>query len=154
MPYRKRYYKRVSNPDKYSIEHTVFNGTSPTTSINSLYQSDTIIVPATLTQGMRKVKHLTISLGSSGTTSWYWAVVYVPYTQNPSALNGTSGGALYEPSQFVMGCGIIDLDAGPNRIHIPLSRNLNQGDSIHLILGSTGAGYTFNGIVQYAITYN
>ena len=41
---------------------------------------------------------------------------------------------MYEPNQFVMNCGVIDNDAGPIRMSSPLGRNLNDGDSIYLIV--------------------
>ena len=39
---------------------------------------------------------------------------------------------MYEPNQFVMNCGVVDPSAGPIRFTSPVSRNLNDGDSIYL----------------------
>ena len=107
---------------------------------------------------MRKVKHLTISLGNiTGSGVIYWALVFVPSGYSPNTLNlptQNSAGNLYEPNQFVMNCGCIDVDAGPTRISSPISRNLNSGDSIQLVLGSPGlsAQIDVTGIIRYAIT--
>lgn len=109
---------------------------------------------------MRKVKHLTITLtptteGTSNSAQPIkWALVYVPAGTTPTPLNDT--GSLYEPNQFVMNCGVADGNAGPIRIFSRLSRNLNSGDGIALILrrtpGATGASAPYLSIVSYAIT--
>ena len=147
--YKKRYYR--GNRDKYSVEQTFFNGTvdaSSTTSID--------VVPAVTFQGMRKVKHLTVTLCPSSNVSMYWALFYLPQGMTAPALTNTSSSPLVEPNQYVMNCGIFDSDAGPQRISSRISRNLNSGDKIVLLLHPTlaeGAGpYTVTGIVRYAIT--
>jgi hypothetical protein len=156
MP-RKYYYRRPSygSRDKYSVEQNTFRMTLGP----ELAQNSIIVVPSTTIEGMRKVKHLTISLSNSGSTAntVYWAIVYVPYGYTANNLrlpDPNAGGALYEPNQFVMNAGVCDLDAGPTRISTPIARNLNSGDSIYLILGSPGLGATMNlnGLVRYAIT--
>ena len=159
MPYRKRYFhKRSYNPDKYSIEHTAVTINLQGDSGDGVLRGSQTVVPAILQQGMRKVKHLTVSFALFPNVSdhpLYWAVVYVPYQTNPNGLSLTSGGAFYEPSNFVMGCGIIDPQAGPNRIHIPLARNLNQGDRIELLVGTPNTSsqtVSVQAIVQYAVT--
>ena len=88
------------------------------------------IVPASEIEGMRKVKHLTVSLATTGTTG------------------------MYEPNQFVMNCGVIDPSAGPIRFTSPVSRNLNDGDSIYLCVRNTNnqTAVTHNAVVRYAIT--
>ena len=152
---RRSYYPRRGPADKYSIEHTTFNttlnGTTP--------QSAEVIVDTSDTEGMRKVKHLTINIstslnGGASTADVYWALVYVPdgYTANP--LNLVAGASLYEPSQFVLNCGIFEATSGPNRLYSPLSRNLNEGDAIYLILATTNTSTTVvvSGVVNYAIT--
>ena len=89
------------------------------------------IVPASEIEGMRKVKHLTVSLATEvDQGAFYWAIVYVPHGTTASNLNvnivtGTTG--MYEPNQFVMNCGVIDPSAGPIRFTSPVSRNLNDG---------------------------
>ena len=58
---------------------------------------------------------------------------------------------MYEPNQFVMNCGIADSTAGPIRFSSPISRNLNDGDSIVLAVRSQVA-QVLNGVIRYAIT--
>jgi len=51
------------NRDKYSVEQTGLNFTLPTGDpVNGLFQQGVLIVPSSSTQGMRKVKHLTVNL--------------------------------------------------------------------------------------------
>ena len=176
---RKRYYgrRRSYNRDKYSIEHTgvtvpgytaestngwtVYEATSSTA--QSIQRAETI-VPATSIQGMRKVKHLTISLTTfqeGSTPGILYALVYVPegYDPQPFTIPNTSSvsASLYSANQYIMSSGIIDFNAGPQRISSHLSRNLNSGDRIVLLLALPQVGDTF--IIQpifaevtYAIT--
>ena len=60
---------------------------------------------------------------------------------------------MYEPNQFVMNCGVFDFSGGPLRITSPVSRNLNSGDSIALIMSNPGsAATTISYVVKYAVT--
>ena len=152
----RRYYPRRSygSRDKYSIQQNTFR----LLLTPQAPQNNIVCVPDTTTEGMRKVKHLTISLGNiTGSGVIYWALIFVPSGYSPNSLNlptQNSAGNLYEPNQFVMNCGCIDIDAGPCRISSPIARNLNAGDSIHCLLGSPGlaAQIDVTGIVKYAIT--
>ena len=154
MPkYYKKKYTRGAR-DKYSVEQTAARITV-TAGANTNY----VVVPSVATQGMRKVKHLKISMANSGTgdgESLYWALVYVPQGTSPSALvvGAGAGASLYEPNQFVMSCGVLDFSAGPQRIHSPLSRNLNSGDAIYLCLANpnTTSAILCDTVIQYAIT--
>ena len=142
-------YKRIyrGNRDKYSVEHTAFR-----LEIQSAGSYSQLIVPAATLSGMRKVKHLTISMASPAAGAGdhaYWALVYVPQGTTPGSLN--PGGSLYEPNQFVMSSGVFDFSAGPLRVRSPLSRNLNSGDAIYLVVNVEAAGL-FYGVVQYAVT--
>ena len=143
MPYRRaakrpRYGKR----EKYSIQQK-----ASVASISANQTSVVDIVPATTTEGMRKVKHLTCNLtqvvagGSSAESNLFWALVYVPQGTRAGALNIATAGAdpssMYEPNQFVMNCGVVDPTAGPIRISSPISRNLNDGDKISLLIRPT-----------------
>lgn len=120
-----------------------------------------IVAPA-LTEGMRKVKNITVSLVTSdltkgGTAEIFWALVYVPEGTSPGALNITASAvSLYEPNQYVMNCGISDPDAGPIRFFTPLARNLNSGDAIYLLV-NTLSSFTSTpkviGTARYAISY-
>ena len=99
--------------------------------------------------------------GSGGAESnLFWALVYVPQGTTAGALNVATAGAtpssMYEPNQFVMNCGVIDPTAGPIRIYSPISRNLNDGDKISLLIRPTldGAATIISLCVRYAITLN
>lgn len=146
---------------KYSVEQKSFSLVSPTTGpVNGLYQSTVQVVEPIAIQGMRKVKHLMVNLASyvtgsaDGANTLYWALVYVPQGTTIGALNLNN--SMYEPNQYVMNCGIIDASAGPLRFTSPLARNLNSGDAIYLVLGTTGATANNNlqGVVKYAIALN
>ena len=149
--YRRRRYH--SSRDKYSVEQRAGQ-----IEVNAAGDGAVPVVAPSTIEGMRKVKHLTVSLAYSGSaanagdTVW-WALVYVPAGTALNTIAIDSGGSMYEPNQFVMGCGVVDFSAGPNRIHCPLSRNLNSGDYIALVL-HTGSSQTptYNYVVRYAIT--
>ena len=66
----------------------------------------------------------------------------------------TGTGGMYEPNQFVMNCGVVDPSAGPIRFSSPVARNLNDGDSIYLLVRNTNntTAVTYNAVVRYAIT--
>lgn len=150
--YRRRVYR--GSRDKYSVEQSVFDGLltrGQTTVID--------VVPPTTLQGMRKVKHLTISAATAGNDTHYgilWALVYVPQGVTVPGFNVTSGSPLLEPNQYVMNCGAFDSDAGPLRVSSRISRNLNSGDRIVLLLlpttSTTGNPVAVTGVVRYAIT--
>ena len=144
---RRRSYIYRGNKDKYSVESKSFN-VNPATGI----QTEVVIVPSTSLEGMRKVKHIEVSMSSNSQTDvLFWSLVYVPSGTDASVMSQT--GSLYEPSQFVLCCGVLDFTAGPNRIRSPVSRNLNQGDSIRLLLLRGGAAdMSLIGVVRYAIT--
>ena len=147
--YKKKYYR--GSRDKYSVEQAC--GTLATTGEGV---GGTTVVPPVTIQGMRKVKHLTVSMATAaspttGTASvLYYALVYVPQGTSANTIQVDST-SMYEPNQFVMCCGVFDFDGGPLRIHCPISRNLNSGDSIALVVQSNG-GFTYNYVVRYAVT--
>ena len=117
MPYRRRAYRRgrYGSRDKYSVHQKAFSFTaqaSPTTTAQ-------LIVPSSATEGMRKVKHLTVNLtpilDQDGGQIW-WALVYVPQGTTAGSINLATTAAMsdmYEPNQYVMNCGIVDPTAGP-----------------------------------------
>ena len=137
----------------------------PNEVVNGLRQNGQTIIPATDVQGVRSVKHLTVNLSQgtdgAGEQEFYWALVFVPQGYNANALFPYFGesqlqGSLYEPNQFVMSCGYTDPGAGPIRIRSNVSRNLQSGDSIALIVGAdtdVGTAVDMNGVVSYAIAY-
>ena len=153
MPYYRRPYKRARGGKriKYSVQQKAFQfvcaaGTT----------TGQLIVPATTLEGMRKVKHLSINLTSTGTVQFWWVLAYVPQGTTPGGItigSSTAGTAMYEPNQFVMNCGIINPDAGPIRISSPLGRNLNDGDSIILLVRpNSTADASIQGTCRYAIS--
>lgn len=166
-----RRYRRAlrSNKDKYSVEHAF--GITPSTgwaeiqapsdSYQTTWNSVLNVVPSTELQGMRKVKHFTLSFSNRDSAEeinglMVYALVYVPagYQAQPIILpaQGTTVG-LYDGNQFVLSTGVLDFSGGPLRIRCPLSRNLNSGDSIQLILATTTNGGTqINFNVSFAIT--
>ena len=164
----RRYRRRnFGNKDKYSIEHTIIR-TAPTDqwtqitgegSVNTSFQTYHTVVSGADFEGMRKVKHITItaSNGSPTQSPLYYVVAYVPQGYAPQEIKMPIPGvslSTYEANQFVMSCGWLDFDGGPLRIRTPLSRNLNSGDDIVLILASYSQSnsiyYIFD--VTYAIT--
>ena len=165
MPRKFRRSYRSSNRDKYSTENTTISPPSSWIAVPSedptfmtTDQFNISVVQPTDTQGMRKVKHLTLTFSSDQNeqTMWY-ALVYVPQGYSPNNLNIPDWGyaaSLYEPNQYVMSSGVLDFSGGPCRIRCPLSRNLNSGDSIYLVMArrqiQEAARVFIN--VQYAIT--
>jgi len=159
MPYRTRSRSRSfrGNRDKYSVERTRIVATTSAEPQNGLHQAGAVVVPPTTVQGMRKVKHLRVSLSPSlqsgeNVSDIVWALVFVPEGYQPNLLDGTNQHSLYEPNQFVMAAGQVDPSAGPVRISSPISRNLNSGDQIVLIVGTTVPSVLTHGVVEYAVT--
>ena len=141
----------------YSIERQLFNAVL-TSAANS---GTTVVVPASTEQGKRKVKNFSIQFVSDSTgtvNNVVWALVYVPEGYNPNALERTVG-SLYEPNQNVIAAGIInDLTSATNRVFTPMSRNLNSGDRIYLLLSTSPSLAPTNPVilsflVTYAISY-
>ena len=163
MPYYRRAAKRprYGKRDKYSIQQK-----ASVASIAANHTSVVDIVPATTTEGMRKVKHLTCNLtqvvagGSSAKATSSGRSCMSLRGQLQESLNIATAGAtpssMYEPNQFVMNCGVIDPTAGPIRIYSPISRNLNDGDKISLLIRPTldGVATIVSLCVRYAITLN
>ena len=167
----RRYFRRRSgNRDKYSIEQTNIVSTPCNTwpqfnpsdaSLQASRQFTIPIVPPVETQGMRKVKHLTLTIANFASTSdsapLFYAIVYVPQGYEPQPISYPADGYAvnnYSANQFVMSSGVIDFTGGPTRIRSRLSRNLNSGDSIYLILATypSAPNMTYTAQVQYAIT--
>ena len=160
--YRRRY---RGSRDKYSVEQSASIVVVPAATGTTPGQNGIVVVPPTTIQGMRKVKHISISLAhpaataQAAPTSIFWALVYVPQGTGIGTLNINQSGIgpasdFYEPNQYVMNCGVADFEAGPVRISSPLSRNLNSGDQIALILANpaTSGPIGIDSVVRYAIT--
>ena len=168
MP-RRRYHRHFSNRDKYSIEQTAvrtpitndWTQIEATSETSATIQFSIPIIPPIGTEGMRKVKHLTFTISNGAaageTVPLFYALVYVPQGYTPQPLRLPPAGSatsLYYANQFVMSSGVLDFSGGPLRVRSPLSRNLNSGDSIYLVL-ATLPSYTASSFyieTQYAIT--
>ena len=167
----RRYSRAVAARAKYSIETNTSNQllSAMTTDGTTLYGVQGVVAGTTI-QGMRKVKHMQVSMClQHGSTAYemaggapiLWALVYVPAGQATIPAPSTSG-SLYEPNQFVIASGIADADAGPIRINTPLARNLNSGDSIVLTyrllngpaIANVDATASIVTMCRYAITLN
>ena len=166
MPYRRKYYKRTPNKDKYSIEQTIINvppseqwtefpAASP---IAASRQWAISVIPPTELQGTRKVKHFTLSFSSQDINALiYYSLIFVPAGYEPQRINIPETGfaaPAYDANQFIISQGVLDFTGGPLRIKSPLSRNLNSGDSIYLVFAHTGAAVQQGlfATVRYAIT--
>ena len=170
----RRYARAVAARSKYSIET---NMSSQSTAGRQTFDDapDTAnfidVVPATTIQGMRKVKHMQVTLclqhgagavAVAGGAPVLWAMVYVPAGQLDPIPAPAKAQSIYEPNQFVICSGIADADAGPIRINTPLARNLNSGDRIvltwRLLNGQTvytaDTSSTIVSMCRYAITLN
>ncbi|UJP31654.1 cap [Donkey kirkovirus Hetian-58] len=138
------------------------------------------IIPSTTVQGQRKVKNMSIDLAvgkttvSGGTTAEngefntpiLFAVVYHPEgteVNNMATTRLTASGVLtqaYVPEQNVIFMRMLSPVEGSVHCQIPLSRNINAGDSIDLIVfhplahshGST-LKFVFGYNFQYSIAY-
>ena len=112
---RRRYYKRTGKRDKYSIEVTNFrtgelNNWASISGDGSVTvdskQTNFTIVPEADFEGMRKVKHLTISIANiTGNGPLYYVLTYVPQGTDVlpirTPLPGTSCN-MYLANQFVL----------------------------------------------------
>ena len=164
----RRYYRRLphNNRDKYSVEQTFINPPSTsnwfdvagegTIRIRTRQFTIPVINPST-DQGMRKVKHFTLTFNGIPDAMAY-ALVYVPDGYTPNYIKFPGEGyaiSMYEPNQFVISQGVLDPSAGPVRIRSPLSRNLNSNDTIYLVLAIPYTEEATNSLlatVKYAIT--
>ena len=166
MPYKRRFYRSKSaNPDKYSVETQMFS-TPPalnswelvqTAGRQDTYQFVFTAVNSSTIQGMRKVKHITMTFSSNTQSPVAYALVYVPSGYSPNAIQWPINGnqvSIYEPNQFVLSRGVLDFRGGPLKISTPLSRNLNSGDNIQLIFATTDTttAPSIISTIKYAIT--
>ena len=166
MPGRRRMYYRKKS-DKYSVEQTnvitpaIMNWThiqAPNETQQDSLQFAVDVVPAVDFEGMRKVKHITVSFASTGNNSTpiFYAIVYIPqgYQSVPLAIPANGNGVdNYTANQFVMSSGVLEFDGGPLRIRSRLSRNLNSGDRIGLILATSASYETATQEIYMQINY-
>ena len=81
MPYYRRRARpwAVARRAKYSVQQKAF-----ATAVQGNTTTTIEVVPSTVVEGMRKVKHITVNAsiqagsGSAVTDAMYWAIVYVP----------------------------------------------------------------------------
>lgn len=168
MPRRRRR-TRIYRPlkvAKYSNEtFAAISDVPSNVSTNPIPQYWITFTKASDVLGTRKVKHFLLTISSNSTVPLIWALVFVPEGTNPSSLQqGTNtvdnyllAAPLYNPNQNVIMSGIT---GGPNtqveRFKSNLSRNLNSGDKICLVLSSLAATYdafTIDSTLNYAIAY-
>lgn len=188
---RRRYWtaRHKAKKFKWSVERTSLYATlAPPESETDRQIS---VVPATNVEGTRCVKNLTVELCtsydpvmtvvSSGLPTElqyngvvYWALVYIPEGYAPQDLHlpdfqpdadpqpNTYINNLYAGNQFVMSSGIFPVSNPRVKIRTPLSRNLNSGDTIALLLRlvnqnnvelPTEWSLKVFGLVTYAVCY-
>lgn len=173
MPKR---WKRAGRRAKYSIEQTLvhppitYGSGSDWTFVDGdqmqgpSYQWNVTVVEPTTIQGTRKAKHFELSFSVADIDDPIaYALVFVPegYSANPIRVPAPNYYmTLYEPAQYVISQGVLDFSGGPCRIRTPLSRNMNSGDKIVLILAvpseeqETAQNINMYATVKYAITMN
>ena len=87
---KRSYSRRGSKRVKYSVENVGVNFALPAEITNGLRQNGQTIIPATDVQGVRAIKHLTVSLSQgtdgAGEQEFYWALVFVPQGYQANAL--------------------------------------------------------------------
>lgn len=138
----------------YSVENRFFS-----LALTAAQTTTQVIVPASSTEGKRKVAHLTLSgTYAGGASGLMWALMYIPQGMTVPGFNlGSTGASILEPNQYIMNAGTLDADAGPIRISSRVTRTLHSGDAIYLLvtpLASTGTLGSVNGLVRYAISYD
>lgn len=120
------------------------------------YNHSIELVPASETEGVRKVKHISADISylmeAANTTVVYYAIVYVPEGTLLTKLRTT--GDLYRPSSYVLGTGLINMGVPKAKIYTRLSKNLNAGDKIVLIFGTQQNNKEIQGIIKYAVAFN
>lgn len=169
---RRRFYRRKN---KYNIEtnpgQIVPTDWAAPADENAFDRTfNQVVVLPTDTEGVRKVKNLTVDIclqayyqtsstatNGIGSGPIYWALVYVPEGTQPNYLNET--GDLYQPSQWVLSTGILNLLNGKSRIKTRLAKNLNKGDTIYLCMGTNNPGADrslprLSYLCRYAICFN
>lgn len=164
---------RAARRNKYSQECRMVNtdvidnwtSVSQTASMAAHRETANVIVPATDVQGTRKVKYFDLTFCAAGSDTpvasggFTYALVFVPegyeYNHISIPLTGASS-SIYEPSQYVISQGVLDFSGGPLHFRSPLSRNLNSGDRIVLVLSSVmgSRDVYLQAAVKYAITMN
>lgn len=162
MAYRRTFRRRYARRNKYNINSYIWNNI-PSNAWTSIAPGSTInystldVVPNSAVGGTRKVKRFQIhmALPSNLGQSFFWALVYVP--EGTSVTKPTVSGEGYQPTQYVLAQGILAPQV-PVHFNTPIARNINQNDSVKLLVWSDFGGdpttVGMTGYVQYAICYN
>lgn len=148
---RPRYHSRRLKTIKWSVENFIskFDIGSDTTRTQP-------ILPPITTLGVRKIKNITISINVSSPIAF--AVVFVPEgtAAGPLNVNYNAMVSAYEPNQNVLMKGFV-LNGPTRNFFSRLSRNLNSGDTICLILNNpyqTEEDVETFVTISYAIAFN
>lgn len=161
MPFRRRYARlRPVRKNKYNINtwtwETIPQNAWTLVGSNVYYTSQDVVASSNV-GGTRKVKRFVLNMAvpASPDSIFWWALVYVP--EGTSVSVPSLSGEGYTPSQYVLAQGMLT-NTQPVRLNSPMSRNLNQNDSIKLVLwhnfGGTATAIALGGFIQYAICYN
>lgn len=172
--YRRRY-SRAARPlktVKYSNE--TFNSGGGVqyyyTGQGNQSQVSTTLIDSIDSQGMRKVKNISLNVMTDCKVPIVWALVYVPQGGTPGALTlgaPNNAASLYEPNQNVIMSGTCIINSAQQTWRTRLARNLNSGDMIvfvfkQIVLLEEGdqngtianpLHYTIYCSANYAITY-
>lgn len=163
MPRRRRTFKR-SRPlktMKYENETKSIGATIPIEA-NSFTPTKIIICQNTDVQGVRKVKNFYLEMAFHSDAIGYYALIYEPAGQQANTLiqaGPNQAVDIFQPNQNIIFAGTI-LDSGSDiKRKTRLSRNLNSGDSIVLIIylmNPTAAAINIvtQGVINYSICYN
>lgn len=163
-----RRYRR-SFKGKYNIENKSFALTLPNKNNAVTYKN--VIVPPDNTAGVRKVTKIRGTFNLTTYCNCAVAIIYLPEGFKPedqqlfippeSQTDGTIGSTVncYMPSQNVLWFGIVSRDSNQNKFSIPISKNLNGGDQIIILVRTiasnpnAGNEYSMQCLYQYAICY-
>nr|QQL09573.1 putative capsid protein [Marmot associated feces virus 1] len=165
--YRRRNYNNyVPRAIKYQFVPISINASF--TNTNPVLKQ--VICPSSEVAGMRKVKNFNLQFVANLNQPFLWALVYVPdgasvTNINPEIINATTMPVnagyteLFAANQWVIGCGTF-IEGAINTYKTRMSRNLNSGDTVWLMMFMNGSLAEGTGPVlvnctgNYAIRYN
>lgn len=162
MAYRRTFRRRYARRNKYNINSYIWNQI-PAAAWTAIQQGSTIyystldVVPNSSVGGTRKVKRFQINMALPANIgqTFFWALVYVP--EGTAVTKPTVSGEGYQPTQYVLAQGLLAPQV-PVRYNTPIARNINQNDSVKLIVwsdfGQAATDVNMTGYVQHAICYN
>jgi hypothetical protein len=170
MPRRFRRYARSARtvrPVRYSNETVSFT-TGPGATIAQANTVSVVMVKATETQGVRKMKNPTLKFTCTPTDPLVpilWALVYIPEGFPDTALKLRFGASpdepssIFEPNQNVMISGILPAigTSGTETFRSRLARNIQSGDKIVLLflnpMADASVTVGINCVLNYAMCY-